>query len=249
MPLLRAPGLERAAPVDLRPRPSAYHLGMSINAGAHARRIVVLGVPVAVNLVMPVIYRRLARAMGPQRGYLAGFVVYWSACVAIPVAVLGPRRTAGLLLDARAPSVLETAVLALPPLGGLATETLPALRGGVSVDRPLVATAVAFAATNAVAEELLWRGLFLDAFPHSRSLGWAYPAVGFGLWHLAPQQVHPAPHPLAFCAAASMLGLVNGWMAGRLGGIGATALSHALADATGLGSFARILGREIPHVL
>lgn len=210
-----------------------------------ARRIVVLAVPVAVNLVMPVVYRRLARALGAQRGYVAGFAVYWSACVAIPVAVLGPRRTAGLLLDARPPSALETAVLALPPLGGLATETLPALRSGVSVDPPLVATAVAFAATNAVAEELLWRGLFLAVFPHSRSLGWAYPALGFGLWHLAPQQVHPAPRPLAFCAAASVLGLVNGWIARRLGGIGATTLSHALADATGLGSFARILGRGV----
>jgi hypothetical protein len=54
-----------------------------------ARRIVVLAVPVAVNLVMPVVYRRLARALGAQRGYVAGFAVYWSACVAIPVAVLG----------------------------------------------------------------------------------------------------------------------------------------------------------------
>ncbi len=206
-----------------------------------------LAVPVSVNLVMPVVYRRLARALGPQRGYLAGFAVYWSACVAIPVAVLGPRRTAGLLLDARPPSALEAAVLALPPLGGLATETLPALRSGVTVDPPLVATAVAFAGTNAVAEDLLWRGLFVDVFPHSGLLGWVYPAIGFGLWHLAPQQVHPAPRPLAFCAAASVLGLVNGWTARRLGGIGATTLSHALADATGLGSFARILGREVAH--
>jgi membrane protease YdiL (CAAX protease family) len=209
-----------------------------------ARRIVVLAVPVAVNLVMPVIYRHLARVLGAQRGYVAGFAVYWSACVAIPVTVLGPRRTAHLLVDARPPGALETAGLALPPLGGLATETLPALRASVTVDLPLVATAIAFAGTNAVAEELLWRGLFLDVFPRSRSLGWVYPSLGFGLWHLAPQQVHPAPRPLAFCAAATVLGLVNGWTARRLGGIGATTLSHAFADATGLGSFARILGRE-----
>lgn len=212
-----------------------------------ARQVAALAVPVAVNLSMPVVYRRLARTLGPQRGYIGGFVVYWSACVAIPVAVLGPRRTAGLLRDARTPRALEAVALALPPLGGLATETLPALRGGVTVDQALLATAAVFAATNSLAEELLWRGLFIAVFPQSRVLGWVYPALGFGLWHLAPQQIHPAPRPLAFCAAASVLGLVNGWTARRLGGIGATTLSHALADATGLASFARILGRQPAH--
>lgn len=213
----------------------------------NARRIATLAVPVAVNLSMPVVYRRLARALGPQRGYIGGFAVYWSACVAIPVALLGPRRTAGLLRDARTPRALEAAALALPPLGGLAMETLPALRGGVTVDPPLLATAAAFAAANSLAEELLWRGLFIAVFPQSRVPGWVYPALGFGLWHLAPQQIHPAPRPLAFCAAASVLGLVNGWTARRLGGIGATTLSHALADATGLASFAKILGRQAVH--
>ena len=209
----------------------------------YVRRLLTLAVPIAINVSMPIVYRRLARRFGPQRGYLAGFVVYWSACVAVPVAILGQRRTAGLLADVRRPGSFTVAVLALPPLGGLATETLPALRSGVRVDPPLLATAAVFAATNALAEELLWRGLFLAVFPENRLLGWAYPAIGFGLWHLAPQQVHPAPRPLAFCAAASVLGLVNGWAARRLGGIGTTTLSHALADATGLGSFARILGR------
>lgn len=113
------------------------------------------------------------------------------------------------------------------------------------VDPPLLATAGAFAATNAVAEELFWRGLFPAVFPESRPLGWAYPAIGFGLWHLAPQGVHPAPRPLAFCAATAVLGLVNGWTARRFGGIRATSVSHALADATGLGSFAKMLGRQV----
>ncbi len=117
-------------------------------------------------------------------------------------------------------------------------------RARARADPPLGATAIAFAATNAVAEELPWRGLFASVFPDSRLLGWIYPAVGFGRWHLAPQQIHPAPRPLAFCAAASVLGLLNSWTARRLGGIGSTTVSHALADATGLRSFARILGRE-----
>lgn len=140
---------------------------------AAARRVATLAVPVAINLAMPVVYRRLARQLGPQRGYLAGFAVYWSLCLAIPAAILGPRRAASLLTDARSPGALEVVGLALPPVGGLATEALPAVRAGVRVDPPLLATAGGFAATNAVAEELLWRGLFLAVFPTSRLLGWA----------------------------------------------------------------------------
>lgn len=37
-----------------------------------AVRVAAHAVPVAVNLAMPVVYRRLARRLGPQRGYLAG---------------------------------------------------------------------------------------------------------------------------------------------------------------------------------
>jgi len=56
-------------------------------------------------------------------------------------------RTAGFLLDARTPRVLEAVALALPPLGGLGTEALPAIRARVTVDPPLLAAAVAFATT------------------------------------------------------------------------------------------------------
>ncbi len=215
----------------------------AIRPARRVARVATLAVPIAINLAMPVVFRRLARRLGPRRGYLAGFAAYWSACFAIPAAILGSRHAAALLADTRGPEPLEAVVLALPPLGGLATEALPALRAGVRVDPPLLATAGVFASTNALAEELLWRGLFLEVFPESRALGSVYPAIGFGLWHLAPQEVHPAPRPLAFCAAAAVLGLVNGWTVRRLGGIRATSVSHALADATGLGSFAKMLGR------
>jgi membrane protease YdiL (CAAX protease family) len=209
-----------------------------------ARVVATLATPIAIDVAMPVVFRGLAGRLGPRRGYLAGFAVYWTACFMIPAAILGPRRAVSLLADARPPTRAEAVVLALPPVGGLASETLPALRAGVRVDPPLLGTAVAFAVTNGLAEELLWRGLFLAVFPDSRLLGLAYPAVGFGLWHLAPGQVHPAPRPGAFVAAASVLGLVNGWAVRRLGGIRATTASHVLADMTGLGTFARMLGRD-----
>jgi len=42
---------------------------------AERPRIATLAVPIAVNLSMPAVYRQLARALGPQRGYIGGFGV------------------------------------------------------------------------------------------------------------------------------------------------------------------------------
>jgi hypothetical protein len=47
-------------------------------------------------------------------------------------------------------------------------------------------------AVNATGEELLWRGLFVAAFPEDPVWGWLWPAVGFTARHPAPQAVLPA---------------------------------------------------------
>src|ERR671923_70617 len=39
------------------------------------------------------------------------------------------------------------------------------------------------------AEELLWRGTYMDAFPDNVWYGAGWPWVGFTIWHLAPQLI------------------------------------------------------------
>ena len=72
-------------------------------------------------------------------------------------------------------------------MGAAGTELAPQLR---NADPAVLATAAGVAVVNAAGEELLWRGLFVAAFPDDPVCGW--PAVGFTAWHLAPQAVLPS---------------------------------------------------------
>jgi Type II CAAX prenyl endopeptidase Rce1-like len=74
-------------------------------------------------------------------------------------------------------------------LGAAGTELAPELR---HTDPAVMATAAGVAVVNAVGEELLWRGLFVAAFPEDPVWGWLWPAAGFTAWHLAPQAVLPS---------------------------------------------------------
>jgi membrane protease YdiL (CAAX protease family) len=91
------------------------------------------------------------------------------------------------------------------------------------------------AVVNATGEELLWRGLFVTAFPEGALWGWWWPAVGFAAWHLAPQAVLPARRgKAAFVAAGALIGTGLGWVAWRTRSLRCTLPPHVATDAGGL---------------
>jgi membrane protease YdiL (CAAX protease family) len=104
---------------------------------------------------------------------------------------------------------------------------------------PLVLlSSAALALINAVGEEVLWRRIYARVFPRQTVRGYLYPAVGFALWHLAPQSVYPSHMrggTWSFLAGALLIGLGHGWVAWRTGSIRWTVLTHILTDFLGLG--------------
>jgi membrane protease YdiL (CAAX protease family) len=127
---------------------------------------------------------------------------------------------------------LAVAGLVVPPAGALATELRPQLR---TADRRTVATAVIVGVTNAVAEELFWRGLPVALFPDDPIRGWIGPAVGFTAWHLAPLSV--APHPrgrFPILAGAAMIGAGAGWVAWSTRSLRSVLIPHAVTDSCGV---------------
>jgi len=75
--------------------------------------------------------------------------------------------------------------------------------------------------------------------------GYLYPALGFALWHLAPQAVHPIGMPgglPAFLAGALLLGLCWGWVTWRSGSIRWPLVSHVLTDFLGLEGLVYLTG-------
>jgi membrane protease YdiL (CAAX protease family) len=199
----------------------------------NTRRLVVLLTPVAVPSSMAVLFAVLGRRLPPRAAYNVGFAIYWVGwCVGVPVAVLGPRQALRVLAAGRRPSSGETVALVLPVLGGAFTEFLPRRR---LVDRRVLAMMIGSAAVNAIAEELLWRGMFLQTFPDDLVRGSVWPLAGFSAWHLAPQIVLPSRHGRAgFVVGAAAVGAASAFASWRTRGLRWVLLPHAATDACGV---------------
>jgi hypothetical protein len=200
-------------------------------------------VPVLVPLSMWALFGALARVMPPRRAYNAGFAAYWLLwCYGFPIWVVGPRRAAVLLLAGRHPSGSERVMLALPVAGAVATALVPEVG---RIDRPVAAVMVSTATVNAVGEELLWRGLFLDRYPDDRVRGALWPLVGFSLWHLAPQSILPSHRGRwPFVVGAAVVGAVSAVTSARCGGLRPAMLAHIATDACGAQAALFRLGRR-----
>lgn len=199
---------------------------------------------------MWLVFSAAKRYFAPHRAYLIGFVVYWSVGgVLIPLRLLpAPAFERLFTLPAEPlgnPAALGVASLLLPvliaPVFTGMTGRLRRLTWGAAV------ASVLFAVVNGTTEELLWRGVYLTVFADAPLWGYVYPAVAFGLWHIAPQVVEPAAGgPLRFSIAAIFLGLALGWTALQTGSILLPVAAHVLLDIAGLAGLT-LLGMEQPQ--
>jgi membrane protease YdiL (CAAX protease family) len=160
------------------------------------------------------------------------------------VGLLGRRAIVDVLRDRRPrlgrPAAVGAVLLAWPPIGAIATRLLPDLR---RANAAAVATIAAVALVNAALEELLWRGVYISRWPDDPWLGVAWPAVGFGLWHLAPQVIHPSGlGPVTYVVSATALGLSWGWVAWQTRSLRWVGLSHVVTDGSGIANASFFLG-------
>jgi uncharacterized protein len=192
-----------------------------------------LALPFAMPVLMSVVFSLAGRLFGKRRGYFAGFMAYWSLCIAISTWILGPYRCAQLLFRQRRHPAWHVLLLIWPTVGAIATRFVPVVRQSSFGD---ILTSAVVGTANAVSEELLWRGVFIELWPLNPLLGLAWPAAGFGAFHLAPQLLRPSHDGcVVFALAATALGLSWGWVAFATGSLRDVAIAHALTDASGLG--------------
>ena len=185
-------------------------------------------------------FRGFGALLGPKVGYFTAFVCYWLAwCLAFPLWIMRGSGLAGLFRRPThplgKPAWLGLLLLLFPTLG--AAVTIFARRLHLATPLVLLISAV-LAIVNAIAEEVLWRGIYSRVFPRQLVRGYLYPAVGFTLWHLVPQSLHKSRMrggTKAFLAGALVIGLGHGWVAWRTGSIRWTTLTHILTDFLGLG--------------
>jgi membrane protease YdiL (CAAX protease family) len=207
---------------------------MRAHSDACRQRLALCAAPLIVATMAPamgVANRRLGR----DRGYVAAFTVYWAGwCVAVPLAVIGPRRLWSVMTRAgRGPGPVELVALAVGPVAGLARGAAAARRGA---DPRLMASAAAVGVVNGALEELLWRGLYVELFADDARRGRDWPAVWFAAWHVAPFRLQAPERRTAFIAGAALLGLTWGAVAQRTDTIRWTIASHVLTDAADVAS-------------
>lgn len=95
-----------------------------------------------------------------------------------------------------------------------------------------------------MAEELLWRGVYLEQFPGEVIRGALWPLAGFATWHLAPQIVLPSRlGRLRFVLGAAVVGGCSTGVAWRTGGLRSALLPHIATDACGVRASLFRLGR------
>lgn len=130
--------------------------------------------------------------------------------------------TFGIILSASTALALYQ-YLVRPPLSELA-ERLP-LHSGL----PLLAAGAVFALSNAIMEEVIFRGVLQDALVSQvgQTAGVVVQAAIFGLGH-----AHGYPPGKIGAVLAGLYGLILGVLRQWSGGLGAAILAHVFADAT-----------------
>jgi len=154
--------------------------------------------PPLLIVTMFAAFRQFTTTLGFPLGYLAAFCLYWTCwCVALPIALLGPRRVVALFTTGPAFTGLEITTQLLlwwPVAFPFMFAFLPHL---ADTDTRVIVASVALGALIGVTEELLWRGVYVTLFADNVWLNSVYPSVAFGVWHLCPLSVLPADIPAA----------------------------------------------------
>lgn len=179
-----------------------------------------------------------ARWLGKEAGYLSGFVFYWVVwCTLVPLWILRREGVLSLFKEEKRlfqksnwlPAILLVVIIVVtvamyPPTRLSAAPTA------------LLLLAIPIAIINGVCEELLWRGLYVKAFPGNAVAGVIFPSIGFALWHVSPQLVIPAESGIfPFVLSTFFLGISYAWISYRTGSIQWNALSHSLGGILDLG--------------
>jgi hypothetical protein len=175
--------------------------------------------------------------LGERWGFAIGLGFYWIVwCALVPFAVLGADGLRKIFARGeRALRLRDALLLMIPPVVGFSTIFPLLLWIG---NGQLFAAAAVIALLNGTFEEVLWRGAYLQIFGKRLWGGVVYPALGFGLWHIAPIAAHwswSAGRGFLLALAATLVGLAYGYVARHTSSIRWTIFSHVLMNFAGLG--------------
>ncbi len=186
--------------------------------------IALTALPTLVLTMIPT-YRLLARWLGRQRAWYAGFVVYWSIwCIPFSLWAIGPRKLKELLKFQRLRPAEWFMLIIFPLFAFLGRYTLHKSQRSTREKTLLVFVTI----MNSFWEEVLWRGVYITLFPDNRWWSMVWPTLWFALWHYAPGSISPLADARTLMMGAGVLGASFSWLALKTQSIRTAALSHIL---------------------
>jgi uncharacterized protein len=196
-------------------------------------RTLFIVLPLLLFITTYFVFRLLLDNLPTAHGLFIGYLFYWGFwCLIIPFTLIRPAGMRRMFTPPRSPArptPLMWLLLAVPAALTLVF-VFPAMLPVLTV--PVVIFSVLFALANGVFQEMLWRGTYVTAFPEARGLGWLFPALGFGVWHLSPYLAFYGRLDLPgvlIALGALVSGLCWGWVALRTDSIRWTIASHVAA--------------------
>ena len=187
--------------------------------------------PILLILSTALVFVTMSKWLNAELGYVLGFIFYWLIwCFLVPYLLLKREGVVSLFRE-KSPLFSKSNWL---PAGLLIlivaiTVKMYPLTGLVATPARLLIIAIPVAIINGICEELLWRGLYVKAFPDNALLGLIFPAIGFAFWHISPQLVFPSESGIwPFVISTFFLGISYGWISYRTSSIKWNAISHSI---------------------
>lgn len=199
-------------------------------------------VPPLIVLSNILIFQLCKFLWGATGGYLVGFCCYWIGwCLLFSFWFIGFKNVKNLYHLERG-FITKRLWIIIPlllifPIVTFLVSFFPYIsKAGISI----ILLALFFAVINGTLEELLWRGALIAAYPTRKWVGYIYPTLFFGAWHIAPELILPNPlsgGPLSFIGGALVMGFAWGWIAWRSHSILLTTIAHVLTNFFGFVGF------------
>ena len=211
------------------------------------KQLVAFALPLTLIPSAAFVFNLSSKLLGKETGYLLGLLFYWTIwCLLVPLILLGKEGFLSLFVDVTplfsGPNWLATVLFIFISLVTLVMSG----KGFIHAPLTLISISIPAATINGICEELLWRGLYVRAFPDNIWLAILFPALGFALWHLVPLQVFSSRSKMRFVLSTFFLGLAYGFIAYKTGSAKWTAISHSL---NGIFALSGMIGPNILTLL
>lgn len=198
------------------------------------KEFIVYLLPPVLIIVNYLVFHLLTDINGSKQGYFSGMIFYWICCL-LAVFLLTSKQNRRLLLKIKKPDWWQAGLFLFPVI--LAFLFGPFRNRINEASFFIIVLSLLYAAVNAISEEFLWRGLYLDHYQGNFFYAVIVPSIWFGIWHYVPLSFQGSSFGnFYFILSAMGIGFCWALVSWYTRSVFWSIISHTLVDWSGLGA-------------